>query len=140
MLNHLSLALYVRSLDIQGLVGTVWDYEESLLSGLKEGQLRPDDVDEDTMTLLNTVLALLVPVKTEGTGRMHLKLGLEFFPSMLNHGKICCSSIFPNGYILVMNKVEGETLETQWHTICGDIRNPSVQRGDQDPKYLIDCG
>lgn len=128
MLNRPSLALYVRSLDIEGLVGTVWDYEESSLSGLKEGQLRPDDVDEDTMTLINAVLALLVPVKTEGTGRMHLKPGLEFFPSVLSHGKICCSLIFPDGYILVMIKVEGETLETQWHTICGDIRNTSVQR------------
>ncbi|KAJ5939874.1 hypothetical protein N7516_000042 [Penicillium verrucosum] len=48
--------------------------------------------------------------------------GFEFFPSLLSIGKICCSSIFPQGYIIVMTKVDGERLDKQWTQLSGSVQ------------------
>ncbi|KOS37533.1 hypothetical protein ACN38_g11670 [Penicillium nordicum] len=48
--------------------------------------------------------------------------GFEFFPSLLSIGKICCSSIFPRGYIIVMTKVDGERLDKQWNQLSGSVK------------------
>ncbi|KAJ5817015.1 hypothetical protein N7447_009248 [Penicillium robsamsonii] len=48
--------------------------------------------------------------------------GFDFFPSLLSIGKICCSSIRPQGYIIVMTKVDGERLDKQWHLLSGSIK------------------
>ncbi|KAJ6188727.1 hypothetical protein N7519_003635 [Penicillium mononematosum] len=37
-------------------------------------------------------------------------------------GKICCSSIFPQGYIIVMTKVDGKRLDTQWNQLSGSVK------------------
>ncbi|RAL02462.1 uncharacterized protein BO80DRAFT_403971 [Aspergillus ibericus CBS 121593] len=47
------------------------------------------------------------------------ELGYEFFPKLLNHGAIACSSIFPKGYVLVMTKVPGKILADLWDTLSG---------------------
>ncbi|GKZ32069.1 hypothetical protein AbraIFM66950_001178 [Aspergillus brasiliensis] len=43
--------------------------------------------------------------------------GYDFFASILSHGHICCSSLLPKGYILVMTKAQGEPLTLQWSTL-----------------------
>ncbi|KAJ5800196.1 uncharacterized protein N7518_002264 [Penicillium psychrosexuale] len=48
--------------------------------------------------------------------------GFHFFPSLLSIGKICCSSIFPQGYIIVMTKVDGERLDKQWNQLSGSVK------------------
>ena len=48
--------------------------------------------------------------------------GFDFFPSLLSIGKICCSSIFPQGYIIVMTKVDGERLDKQWNQLSGSVK------------------
>lgn len=48
--------------------------------------------------------------------------GFDFFPSLLSIGKICCSSIFPQGYIIVTTKVNGERLDQQWDQLSGSVK------------------
>ncbi|KAJ5967787.1 hypothetical protein N7501_004035 [Penicillium viridicatum] len=48
--------------------------------------------------------------------------GFDFFPSLLGIGKICCSSIFPQGYIIVLTKVDGERLDKQWNQLSGSVK------------------
>ncbi|CAG8907664.1 unnamed protein product [Penicillium egyptiacum] len=48
--------------------------------------------------------------------------GFDFFPSLLSIGKICCSSIFPQGYIIVMTKVDGERLDKQWNQLSASVK------------------
>lgn len=40
--------------------------------------------------------------------------GHPCFAQLLQHGKIHCSSIFPDGYILILTRVEGELLASIW--------------------------
>ncbi|KAJ5413342.1 hypothetical protein N7465_005647 [Penicillium sp. CMV-2018d] len=48
--------------------------------------------------------------------------GFDFFPSLLSIGKICCSSVFPQGYIIVMTKVDGERLDKQWDQLSRSVK------------------
>ncbi|PYI10207.1 hypothetical protein BO78DRAFT_306364 [Aspergillus sclerotiicarbonarius CBS 121057] len=48
--------------------------------------------------------------------------GHRFFPSLLTHGKILCSSVFPKGFIIIMTKVNGESIDKYWDKIPGNIK------------------
>ncbi|KAJ5356346.1 hypothetical protein N7517_010955 [Penicillium concentricum] len=48
--------------------------------------------------------------------------GFDFFPSLLSIGKICCSSIHPQGYIIVITKADGERLDKQWNQLSGSVK------------------
>lgn len=52
---------------------------------------------------------------------IHMKSpqGYSFFPSMLSHEIISCSSLFPKGNILIMTKEPGKILNKVWDTLSG---------------------
>lgn len=52
---------------------------------------------------------------------IHMKRpqGYSFFPLMLSHGIISCSSLFPKGNILIMTKEPGKILNEIWDTLSG---------------------
>lgn len=49
--------------------------------------------------------------------------GYDVFASVLEHGEITCSSIFPKGYILVLSMVQGEQLSNVWDNLSLPVKN-----------------
>jgi hypothetical protein len=49
--------------------------------------------------------------------------GCDVFPSLLSHGTITCTSLFPAGYILVLSRVEGRQLNRVWEQLGPVAKN-----------------
>lgn len=66
--------------------------------------------------------------------------GCPCFAKFFTAGKVCCSSLFPTGNILVIEKVKGIRLDEVWARLAEEKKDVIFSRVSQGVQKLRACG